>query len=584
VTWATWLITAALTATGLMAGEPTTISQLKPALRDEAARLIRSLDAADFDQRSSAAQRLANLADTPEVAVPLAAEFQRLLLLSETSFEVRAQLQGLLQNLPAAGAPAANVIIDVADIDRQFGRLSDISYTVRLGAKRRIKWLLGNPQLVCSLMVRLKQRLADPSLDADSRREIQSLWSRSRRAWLLSDPAQWKLPDVSSAQIDRWIDDLVRLDDAGAATRIKRQAAERELTDLLARDDCRARTEERLTDRLGRTDDEVAKGWLNQVLDWTHPAMVAEIWSSRRLQVIQHLLVGVPQYPEMNPGATFFDRIDEQTAHLVSGNTLMPGDYPVGVAIADPELQSLESPRNRIFHLVNLPTPRRRLAYKYLVRRSADEQIGEISQRTAKYLLSGRRHLSELEIVMLAQLDPQEVSRFIGPYFQQIEDQRFPPHRSSLTGQPTEHRAICWVLAKIGTQEAVSALESVAERGDMAKLTAESPYNMAWIAALTIARRAPWPQVDDWLCGLVERNELLVAGDDPIADLGATAAALLLKRHDLSSEYFGLELLDDIYLRRFGLVGGHFTAVEKRKEVIRWWREHERELVARKSA
>src|SRR6185436_7373937 len=102
---------------------------------------------------------------------------------------------------------------------------------------------------------------------------------------------------------------------------------------------------------------------LRAVYEWTQPAMVAEIWSAQRHVTIQYLLVDVPQFPEGGLRATHFDSIDERTAHCVSGNSLVPGDYAVGVAIPHPE------GREVMFHLQNLPTPRRRLAYTYKVKR-----------------------------------------------------------------------------------------------------------------------------------------------------------------------------------------------------------------------
>jgi len=65
---------------------------------------------------------------------------------------------------------------------------------------------------------------------------------------------------------------------------------------------------------------------------------------------------------DLSPGGvrpTHFDRCDDRSAHYVSGNSLSPGDYPVGVAFSHPRQE------NAFFDLVNLPTPRRRMAYPY---------------------------------------------------------------------------------------------------------------------------------------------------------------------------------------------------------------------------
>ena len=59
------------------------------------------------------------------------------------------------------------------------------------------------------------------------------------RAWLLSDPAGWDLPAVSPRQIEGWLDALTepaRRRARSAGARRRRETAERELLDLLARD------------------------------------------------------------------------------------------------------------------------------------------------------------------------------------------------------------------------------------------------------------------------------------------------------------------------------------------------------------
>src|SRR4029078_5820862 len=86
-----------------------------------------------------------------------------------------------------------------------------------------------------------------------------------------------------------------------------------------------------------------AEARLREIADFARPAMAAEVWTHssfdwehRQHVTVQHLLVDVPQYPEISTKATHFDRIDDKTAHCVSGNNLTPGDYPVGGAIPHP--------------------------------------------------------------------------------------------------------------------------------------------------------------------------------------------------------------------------------------------------------
>ena len=78
--------------------------------------------------------------------------------------------------------------------------------------------------------------------------------------------------------------------------------------------------------------------------------MVAEYWQAGRHTGVQHLLIGIPNHSPNAQRASHFDRIDESTAHCVSGNALSPGDYPVDVFLGHPRQEDAQ------FHLVNLPT------------------------------------------------------------------------------------------------------------------------------------------------------------------------------------------------------------------------------------
>ena len=103
--------------------------------------------------------------------------------------------------------------------------------------------------------------------------------------------------------------------------------------------------------------DPFAEARLDDILEWTQPAMCAEIWYSGKLMTQQYLLVGVAQRVATANRPTHFDRIDDQTAHCVSGNSLLPGDYSVGVAFAATHPEVLNRGTNMLFHLVNLARP-----------------------------------------------------------------------------------------------------------------------------------------------------------------------------------------------------------------------------------
>jgi hypothetical protein len=135
------------------------------------------------------------------------------------------------------------------------------------------------------------------------------------------------------------------------------------------------------------------------------------------------------------------------------------------------------------------------------------------------------------------------------------------------------------MLMRVGTHEAVAALEQLARGGRLGKLSLESPYNIPWIAALAIAHRDAWPQVDAWLAGLIDQETPLAVGIEPVPQLGATAAALLLDRHEVSTRSFGLEPIPEAAaIGQMRFVGYRFASEKDRQDVVRWW-DKQRRLV-----
>ena len=59
----------------------------------------------------------------------------------------------------------------------------------RLGATRRLEWLLGEPRLVCPVLARLAERLNREELSPDAKLWIEPIYTKARGAWLTSDPA-----------------------------------------------------------------------------------------------------------------------------------------------------------------------------------------------------------------------------------------------------------------------------------------------------------------------------------------------------------------------------------------------------------
>jgi hypothetical protein len=255
----------------------------------------------------------------------------------------------------------------------------------------------------------------------------------------------------------------------------------------------------------------------------------------------------------------------------VSGATLSPGVYPVGVAFPHPIQDTL------FFCLLNLPTPRRQMAYAYHVKTDEGKRLVEISRRTFAQFLREKHPLAERELTMLPQLDHRELSRFAGKYFLTINDEPLSAADTEEDENPTSrHGLLCATLANFGTHDVIPDLtEAIAKRRFLPP-TATPGYRGAWWAALSIAQRDPWPEVDSWLAKLVARRDVLIEGVDEKPELGATAAALLLARHHQSPTTFGLRSTGAPPERISRVEGYRFAADDAAKRIQRWWEEESR--------
>ena len=98
---------------------------------------------------------------------------------------------------------------------------------------------MGQAKLLGPLLVELKRRAGATNLTTEGRRTLEPLLDEAREAWLQTDPNKITLPVPTAEQIARWIEDVTVLDDAEASGRFRRELAQRELLDLIARDDTR---------------------------------------------------------------------------------------------------------------------------------------------------------------------------------------------------------------------------------------------------------------------------------------------------------------------------------------------------------
>jgi hypothetical protein len=533
----------------------------------EVEQLLGQLDSDQYAIRQNASRRLDELAARPDFAEVLAAALHQALVRSDLSLEARKRLEALSHQLPRV-APEPVQEVAMEEVDRLVGQLESDAYSERLGAAQRLEWLVGNPRIVTSIMLRLKQRAFSAGVSADARRWLEPIDEKARAAWLASDPNNWDLPPVSDEQIRRWIDDLAAAEIPGNLQhRNARRIAQRELEDLLACDDQVPKVKGALeAKRAEQGLDEDGAKRLQALLDLTLPGLVAEYWATSQHAGTQYLVVGVPSWGQGAKRPSHFDRIDDQTARCASGQNLAPGEYPVGIAIPHPARE------DAFFHLVNLPTPRRRLAYEYLRRQPDEERLVEISRRTLARFRERKGLLTEAELVMLTQFDPTIMSTFAAELLTALDDQPLPdggPER--LGGRPSHHGLLCVALAVQGTKAAAPGLLEAIQAQRVLPPTAEAPYRLDWIAALAIAASDPWLEADRWLVGLLDRKDPLVQERPSPPELGATAACALLERHHQNPFVYGLELTNDRMLEGLGVRGCRFTSDDAPNTIRQWW-------------
>ena len=224
-------------------------------VRREIDKLVKQLDSDRFADRKAAVDRLRHLAARPALGTVLAREFERTLLQAEISFEVRKHLQQLLRDLPPA-EPEPGGKISADEIERLVTQLEDDSFAKRLGAAKRIDWVVNDPQMALSVYSSLKRRLHARELPADAPTWLEPVLDRARGVWLATDLHDKDFPPVDDKQVDRWIHDLSRpiLETDSGVLRRGRRVAERELRDLLASEKCVPQVKRLLESRLAAGD------------------------------------------------------------------------------------------------------------------------------------------------------------------------------------------------------------------------------------------------------------------------------------------------------------------------------------------
>jgi hypothetical protein len=200
----------------------------------------------------------------------------------------------------------------------------------------------------------------------------------------------------------------------------------------------------------------------------------------------------------------------------------------------------------------------------------------ELSERTLARLSAEKRPLSQAEFIMLSSLDAHAVSRFAAKYLVAMGDPPPPDRqREERLGRGSPHTTLCNLLVEIGTHEAVPGILAAIEAGKLPKPSAQAPADWPWAAVLAILATDPGPDADRLLGGLLGRTNPLVLGGNVLCDVGATAAAILLDRHKVPLDKFGLELVDDALLAEFGGIGYRYNPPEMREKVLRWWQQQQ---------
>ena len=199
---------------------------------------------------------------------------------------------------------------------------------------------------------------------------------------------------------------------------------------------------------------------------------------------------------------------------------------------------------------------------------------------------------------MLSELDRTEVSRFAGRYFLLVDDGPLaamgPPRPG---GRLSRFGLICRPAGRRRHQRRDAGPGRGHRQGPLPAAEHPRPLSAPLAGALSIAARDPWPAADAWLAGQIGQTELLVeplpslplpgpfeegdAGQEPplvdraaAAEVGATAAALLLKRRGQSPAQFGLQPAPDGLLARLHVEGYRFSGAEARKQVQQWCQDN----------
>ncbi|MDO4550670.1 MAG: hypothetical protein Q4C96_05410 [Planctomycetia bacterium] len=383
--------------------------------------------------------------------------------------------------------------------------------------------------------------------------------------------------------------------------RLKRWLALRYLSDMMACKKYVKEVDAQLFSRYQKNISALGQENIASLRAFLMPLIASEFWVGGKLQSSQILEPGIPQKNDMMIRPTHFDTLKENSVRCVSGNNLSPGTHPLHTAIPHPKR------KDAFFHLVNLSSVRLQLMYPTISEQNMSQRWSHIVHRTLTPKLAKKRPLSMPEFIMLDSLPPAEIGVLATAFLNQVKDVSMYPNQYMPASfnffyqkETTHHTLLCVLLGEYGTDQAIPELLKAIKAGKTPSGSSlQQPYAMGHIAAFRIALRTHWDGMDAWLISLLENTSPLVFASSPQPDpmlvslpihthptelngepdlsqnttatpqIGATAAAIWMKRHNIRPENIGLIPSSDVFLLKCGIQGYYYKETDTVKEIKR---------------
>lgn len=484
------------------------------------------LDSNSCQRRNRAWKVLSLEAQETPNPVEFLSEVQKELQNSSLSFEAQERLETLerilekrLHSEPQTLEKMVPPPVELEDIS-VWEMLTSESPVKRNLAEREIRGLIRSGQKLSQMLIRLREIIVQESLSTDDRLRVWKLEQLARQKWLenadfQSDFSETQLKEsvniLASANLpeDRlvpWMnldertrtlysiaiyedpfggDCLPFLDfedyKSGKREGLKIWKEVQFLEDALICDKTQAKTLKLIQDSLASESVTPAGTIILKRLEFlTVPCMAAEYWTRGTFHRAQILHIGVPQ--QSGTGISFFDSSTDETAHCQQGTNLATRDYLWGVAIRHPHN------REAFFYLLPLKTVESKLLYASRILEDQEQRLRVLSEKTLQNLPESEEEKQDL-VVLLSLLDPHLASVKAGEWLSLPEMKPF-------------EAEICEFLQKKGTKEAVPALLRRLEGEPILK----GNRRVDWLAALGIAERDPWDDVETWLNDVAQKE------------------------------------------------------------------------------